>query len=166
MKVLSINASSRGKGNTAYACKILAEVVGGEDGEFVHYDLCKMDITPCKSCYVCETKGKCVVHDDWQKVYDAMWDADALVFGTPVYVLRESAWARIFIERSVYLISHTEGIGKKGNPYIRPCGSSGRSIRGRTTVCRRSACPAGKRVCLVVTKTTPSPSRPSRSWDI
>jgi multimeric flavodoxin WrbA len=155
MKVLSINTSSRKNGNTAYACKVLAEAIAGADGEITHFDICKMAISPCKSCYACEVKGRCVVKDDWQKIHDALWEADALVFGTPVYVLRESAWARIFIERSVSLISHVDGLGKKGKTMYEAMREFKEEHPGEDYGMPSIRLPAGKHLYLIVTQNSP-----------
>lgn len=156
MKVISINTSSRKNGNTSYACKLLADAIKGAEGEAIHFDICKMDISPCKSCYACEEKGRCVVKDDWQKIHDALWEADAVIFGTPVYVLRESAWARIFVERSVSLISHVEGMGKKGKSLYEAMAEFQQEHPGEDYGMPAVRLPRGKHIYLIVTQNNPN----------
>lgn len=41
----------------------------------------------------------CVIVDDMQKVFSALKDADALVFGSPLYMGQMSGQAKIFVDR-------------------------------------------------------------------
>ena len=46
----------------------------------------------------------CVINDDMQKLYDAIEHADAIVFGSPIYMRQMSAQAKIFTDRIVCAI--------------------------------------------------------------
>ena len=93
MNILSINASSRKKGNTAFAVGLLTDRVSGESDTVKHIDLIDLDMSVCTGCYGCEPKKRCIIDDDFQLLYDEMMKADVIVFGTPVYVAKESALA-------------------------------------------------------------------------
>jgi multimeric flavodoxin WrbA len=100
MKVAGFIFSPRKKGNTAWLVnKILegSEEQGAETRSWYFNDL---DIKPCQSCYGCKQGDlRCVIDDDMQKLYDELDHADALVFGSPVYMGQMSAQAKIFTDR-------------------------------------------------------------------
>jgi multimeric flavodoxin WrbA len=100
MNIIGIIASPRKEGNTAWIVnKILegAKEQGAETGVWYFSDL---DIKPCRGCWSCHKGDQgCVIKDDMQKLNDAIDHADAIVFGSPIYMMQMSAQAKIFIDR-------------------------------------------------------------------
>jgi len=100
MNIIGINASPRKEGNTAWIVnKILegAKEQGAETGSFNFSDL---DIKPCRGCWGCHKGDQgCVIKDDMQKLNDAIDHANAIVFGSPIYMMQMSAQAKIIIDR-------------------------------------------------------------------
>ncbi len=99
MKVLGIATSPRiGANSQTLVEHILfgAEEAGAEC-ELVR--LCDWYILPCNACDVCHSGGECVIDDDMEEIISKMKEADALVFGSPVYWFRLNAQAYPFIDR-------------------------------------------------------------------
>jgi multimeric flavodoxin WrbA len=107
MKVIAINGSPRKNWNTAM---LLAKALEGAksqgaETELIHlYDL---NYKGCISCFACKTKGgksygKCAVKDDLATVFKKIEQADALVFGSPVYLGNATGQMRSFLERLVF----------------------------------------------------------------
>jgi multimeric flavodoxin WrbA len=107
MKLLAINGSPRKNWNTALLLgKALngAESAGAET-EIVHlYDL---NYKGCISCFACKTiggasYGKCAVKDELTSVLKKAEDADAILFGSPIYLSAVSGELRSFLERLMF----------------------------------------------------------------
>jgi multimeric flavodoxin WrbA len=59
-----------------------------------------LDILPCVDCRACK-KGKleCVLKDDMKDLYAKLEEADAIVFGTPLYWYGPSGKMKLLIDR-------------------------------------------------------------------
>ncbi|GHU33470.1 flavodoxin family protein [Bacilli bacterium] len=58
-----------------------------------------LNIKPCQSCYGCKQDDQCVINDDMQEIYKSLAQADALIFGSPIYMGQMTAQAKTFIDR-------------------------------------------------------------------
>lgn len=114
MKTIIINASPRKKWNTAEvldAARKGAESVGAET-EYVNlYDLV---FKGCRSCLICKrkdkTKGKCYWRDDLTPLLEKIYEADALIIGTPIYFGQPTSEFRALLERLIFCImSYDDG---------------------------------------------------------
>jgi putative NADPH-quinone reductase len=65
----------------------------------------KLRITPCQGCYSCHwhTPGKCKMNDDMKLVLDKMFNADIVVFATPLYVFTVSTYMKAVMDRMMVL---------------------------------------------------------------
>ena len=89
MKVIILNGSPRKNNNTA---KMLKEVKAGAEskGHIVEYfDLYDLNFKGCMSCLACKVKdgrrNHCFYNDDLSPIIDKIFEADALVIGSPIY---------------------------------------------------------------------------------
>ncbi len=117
MKAIIVNGGPRKNGNTA---KLLARAqagaaAAGAETESVHlYDL---DYRGCVSCFECKrlggkSFGRCAMRDGLTPLLDRIREADALIVGTPLYLMTETAMTRAFFERLVFqYISYTNPPG-------------------------------------------------------
>ena len=114
MKTIIINASPRKKWNTAEvldAARKGAESVGAET-EYVNlYDLV---FKGCRSCLICKrkdkTKGKCYWRDDLTPLLEKIYEADALIIGSPIYFGQPTSEFRALLERLIFCImSYDDG---------------------------------------------------------
>lgn len=96
--VLGISGSPRLNSVTASAVKKVIESTGLES-KFI--SLSGKKINGCISCLGCTKNNICSVNDDFNKIAQAMLDAEAIVFGAPNYFgtlngLSHALWERCF----------------------------------------------------------------------
>ena len=103
MKVVAIQSSPNLDGLTSRLAQAFLKGVEAEGGrtELVHLN--KLDIKPCIACNQgwgkCRKEGICILEDDFEALRKKIWEADALVFATPVYWHDLSESAKIFLDR-------------------------------------------------------------------
>jgi multimeric flavodoxin WrbA len=107
MKVLGIVASPRKGGNTEIMVSEALAVARAEGAETEIFLIHDKTINGCDACGACRNNGKCVVKDDMQLLYPLMDEADAIIFGSPVYFHGVTAQAKAIIDRTFcYLMDH------------------------------------------------------------
>jgi len=98
MKVIGFVGSARRNGKTAETVQALAkQLASGGDTEI--YYLKDQDIHPCIGCEYCRTREGCSQKDDMQLFLSKLYDADAVIIGSPVYFGGMSALTKAFTER-------------------------------------------------------------------
>ncbi len=113
MKTIIINASPRKGWNTDLLMQEAmkgAQSVGAEV-EYIHlYDL---NFTGCRSCLACKRKGAqphhCYWPDDLSALIDKIYQADALLIGTPIYFGEPTSQYRALLERLLYVVASFKG---------------------------------------------------------
>ena len=110
MKVVGFLGSPRKQGNTA---TIVNEVLRGASdagAETKIFNLNELTIRGCQACYKCQTlEGKCVQKDGMAPLYDEIFNADAVVLGTPVFFFQVTGQTKIFIDRLFALLYLKDG---------------------------------------------------------
>jgi len=100
MKVIGLNTSPRKDGNTAWIINKILEASKEQGAETEFFNFSDFDIKPCRGCWACHKGDQgCIIKDDMQKIDDAIDQADAIVFGSPIYMMQMSAQAKILIDR-------------------------------------------------------------------
>ena len=107
MKIIAINGSPRKKCNTAILLEKALEGAAstGAETDLVHlYDF---NYKGCISCFACKVKGgksygKCAVKDELSPVLERTLNADAILFGSPIYLSVVSGEMRSFMERLIF----------------------------------------------------------------
>jgi len=107
MHVLAINGSPRKNGNTAILLHKALEgaTAKGATTEFIHlYDL---TYKGCVSCFACKLKdgksyGKCAYKDELTPILEKVEQADAIIFGSPIYLGAATGEMRSFLERLIF----------------------------------------------------------------
>ena len=107
MKVLLVNGSPNKNGCTYTALSEVAKTLGEDDIETEIFWIKTKPITGCIACMKCGEKGECtfdndVVNDFVEKAYEA----DAFVFGSPVYYAGANGSMVSFLDRAFYSNSH------------------------------------------------------------
>lgn len=105
--VIGLNGSPRKTWNTATLLNSALEGAAsvGAETELAHlYDL---TFKGCVSCFACKTKGgcsygRCAIRDELTPLLARCAEADALIFGSPIYIGAESAQMRAFMERLLF----------------------------------------------------------------
>lgn len=107
MKIMAFNGSPRKDWNTAI---LLKKALGGAASkgaktELIHlYDL---EYKGCISCFACKERGgksygKCLISDNLKPILKRIQTADALIFGSPIYIGSITGLMQSFIERLVF----------------------------------------------------------------
>ena len=108
MKVYAINGSPRRNRNTATLLDKVLEGAraAGAPGEVEteRFDLYALQFTGCRSCFACKLKdgasyGRCAVKDGLFPVLEKLREADAIVFGSPIYYRTITGQLHAFFER-------------------------------------------------------------------
>jgi multimeric flavodoxin WrbA len=107
MKIIAINGSPRPNGNTFQSIDLVFEAIKEEDNkvETEIIQLAGKTINSCLSCYKCvkNVDNKCVQKDHLNEIYSKMIEADAILFGAPVYLGDVTGKMRSFIERAGFV---------------------------------------------------------------
>lgn len=105
MKVLAINGSARKDGNTAILINTVFEELHQAGIETEMVQLSGKIIEPCKACWACGGRKKCVHKKDlFQEIFEKMTQADGIILGSPVYTANISANMQAFLERASVVI--------------------------------------------------------------
>ncbi len=107
MKVIAFNGSPRKKWNTATLLDKALEGAAsrGASTKLVHlYDL---DFKGCRSCFACKMKGspsygRCAAKDDLTPFLREVETADAILFGSPIYLWSVTGEMKSLLERLVF----------------------------------------------------------------
>jgi len=107
MNMLVLTAFPRADGFTRYCTDYFIKGAKQPNVTITVIDLTKADIHPCKGCFHCwcTTPGQCIQRDGMHKIIEAFLDADLLVCATPLYAYDISGYMKIFLERTLPLLS-------------------------------------------------------------
>ncbi len=98
-KILAIYGSPRRNGNTSLLLKSAvdgARAVGASVDEVILRDL---KISPCLEIYGCKQTGRCVIQDDFQRIYDQMLQCQGLILASPIFFYTVSAHTKALMDR-------------------------------------------------------------------
>ena len=103
---MGLNGSPRKEWNTILVRQALegAQARGAETELINLYDL---NYKGCVSCFACKEKGgksygRCAVKDGLTNIFKKVEEADALVFGSPIYLGSVTGKMQSFLERLVF----------------------------------------------------------------
>ena len=101
MKVLILNGSPRINGNTKTALKAAAEgIIENCEHDVEMIDVAKYNVKGCMACESCtKTEGVCVIKDDGNTLAEKIYEADVVIFGSPVYWWGITAQMKAVIDR-------------------------------------------------------------------
>lgn len=107
MKVMAFNGSPRKNWNTATLLKNALEGAASQGAETELIHLYDYNYKGCVSCFSCRLKngksyGKCALKDDLTPILEKADNADALLFGSPIYLGNTTGEMRSFMERLFY----------------------------------------------------------------
>ena len=106
MRVIAFNGSARKDRNTAILLKRVLRVLEEQDIETELIQLAGKSIHGCKACRTCiKTKNKrCAIEEDNVNTYiQKMLEADAILFGSPVYFSMMTPELKALIDRAGYV---------------------------------------------------------------
>lgn len=113
MKVLIFNGSPR-KGNTVTAVNALKAGMDAA-GKFEIKEIIanNMEVSPCIACMACNCDSRCVFEDDTNDIMDAIEEADAIIFATPVYWWGVTAQLKLIIDKMYCCFAKLDQQSKK-----------------------------------------------------
>jgi multimeric flavodoxin WrbA len=100
MQVLGLVGSPRKDSNTDLLVSQILEGAKTSNYSIEKLYLYGLNISPCVDCRACK-KGnyQCAIHDEMQKLYPKLENADVIVFGTPLYWYGATAPMKLVIDR-------------------------------------------------------------------
>jgi multimeric flavodoxin WrbA len=98
-KILAIYGSPRSKGNTTILLDHAVEGAVDAGAQVEKIVLRDLKMSPCLEIYGCKETGKCVIQDDFQKVYDQLLDCQGLMLASPIFFYTVSAHTKILMDR-------------------------------------------------------------------
>lgn len=118
-KIIAFMGSPRKNRNTGILMQEAlrgANALGAET-KLVH--IAALTMKGCQGCYACKTKGdtegKCVLKDDMTPLYQEVEEADAVLFGSPVYMCAMTSELKMVLDRLFpYLTMDFESLLPKG----------------------------------------------------
>jgi multimeric flavodoxin WrbA len=115
MKILAIHGSPRTiRSTTRRLAGLILEGAAEAGAETEMIDLADYRITPCTACEACLLTGTCVFGDDVPALVTRMREADAIIFGSPVYIDNISGQMKVFFDRLADAIHYQVMAGKFG----------------------------------------------------
>lgn len=107
MKLLVIHGSPRTHGNTYKVIDMIEKEMKqlNPEIEFDWVFLSQEKLELCKGCYRCLEFGEdqCSIQDNRALIERKMYDADGVIFSSPVYVANVSALFKNFVDRFAYI---------------------------------------------------------------
>ncbi len=99
-KVVIFNGSPRKNGYTAKLLEQVAKGAKSKGAEVIEFDLNDSGIRGCQGCYYCRTNDGCAIKDYLQPMYKAIAEAEAIVFGSPIYYHQITGQAKVWLDRT------------------------------------------------------------------
>ena len=103
MHIVIINGSPRTEGNTARAMDLIAKAAqDAADVEVTTYHLDELTLKGCQGCMLCKEPGAvmCALEDDLKQVLQDLFEADAWILGTPVYMGHMTGQLKLLLDRT------------------------------------------------------------------
>ena len=98
-QILAIYGSPRRKGNTTLLLDQSVQGALDTGAQVEKIVLRDLKMSPCLEIYGCKEKGRCVIQDDFQKVYDQLLACDGLMLASPIFFYTVSAHTKILMDR-------------------------------------------------------------------
>ncbi len=115
MNVLGLSASARSWGNTDILVRLVLRGAAQEGAETRFLKLTDLDLGPCRGCMACVFRDRdCVQEDRFGEFLSAMRWADAVVLGSPCYVLGATAVVKNLHDRMIRFGMRREFAGRPG----------------------------------------------------
>jgi len=99
MKIIAFLGSPREDGNTELLLKEAIRGIGDSGFKVEVFNLNSMNIQPCQDCSGCDETGECILHDDMDKIYEAVRSANRIILASPIFFFALSAQTKIMIDR-------------------------------------------------------------------
>jgi multimeric flavodoxin WrbA len=98
-RILAVYGSPRREGNTAALLKQAVQGASDNGAQVEEIVLRDLKMSPCLEIYGCKKTGRCVINDDFQKVYDQILASHGLIIASPIFFYTVSAHIKILMDR-------------------------------------------------------------------
>ena len=98
-KILALMGSPRVNKNTDTLLDLILRGAADKGHEINKIYISKENISPCKGCNYCGTKGECVIKDDMVKIYDYFDNSDIFILASPLYFNTVNGITKNLIDR-------------------------------------------------------------------
>ena len=98
--VLIISSSLRPRSNSDALANAFARGAAEAGNRVETVSLKGKDLRFCKGCLACQKTQKCVIADDAPSIVQKMYEADVLVFATPIYYYELSGQLKTLLDRA------------------------------------------------------------------
>ena len=99
MKVLGFVGSPRKDGSTARLVKAILDGAQSKGAHTQCWQLSELKMGGCTSCFSCRKTGRCVLKDDMTAIHDQLFQCDAVVMVSPVYMWQMTGQTKLFVDR-------------------------------------------------------------------
>ena len=124
-RILAIIGSPRRLGNSEILAKEISRNIAAPH-ELRLLRLTDFDIQPCRACYHCLFKDRCVIDDDYDTVAKAILEADAIMAISPTYFLSATAMFKRITDRGLAMYAHVERLWGKPSIGVGVAGLEGK----------------------------------------
>jgi multimeric flavodoxin WrbA len=87
-EIVVFNGSPRKDGNTTTILDLIARGAREQGAQVKYYTLFKMKFMACQGCFACRLQDDCVINDEVHEALQKIKTADAVVIGSPIYMLQ------------------------------------------------------------------------------
>lgn len=98
-EVVIFNGSPRMDGNTVTLLNAVADGVRDHGGYVQWYTLLRMKFNACQSCFSCRFGEDCALKDELYEALQKIKTADAVVIGSPIYMMQMSGPVKNLYDR-------------------------------------------------------------------
>lgn len=100
MKIIGFVSSPRkNNSNTRNLVSKALDFASEKGCEIKLVELSNMNLKGCIACEYCKEHQRCVIEDDFQSIYNEIFDADAFIFGSPIYFFDINSQAKVLEDR-------------------------------------------------------------------
>ena len=98
-EIVVFNGSPRKDGNTVTILDLIARGAREQGAEVKFYTLFKMKFMACQGCFACRLQDDCVINDEVREALGKVKTADAVVIGSPIYMMQMSGPVKNLYDR-------------------------------------------------------------------
>ena len=113
-EIVVFNGSPRKDGNTTTILDLVAKGARDAGAEVKYYTLFKMKFMACQSCFACRLQDDCVINDELHEALQKIKAADAVVIGSPIYMMQMTGPVKNLYDRFFPLMD-TDGRPRFGS---------------------------------------------------
>jgi multimeric flavodoxin WrbA len=98
-EIVVFNGSPRKDGNTTTILDLVAKGARELGAQVKFYTLFKMKFMACQGCFGCRVQPDCVINDEVREALQKVMTADAVVIGSPIYMMQMTGPVKNLVDR-------------------------------------------------------------------